>query len=96
MSEFPHVGPGAASRFFENLLSSLAKASVPERQRRSYVKRIEELIKAHQGRKGADVITTANRAPFILFQSRNTTERTTTQESSISTRSGAHYSLAQV
>ena len=51
MSGFPHVAPGAASRFFENLLSSLAKASVPERQRRWYVKRIEEFIKAHEGRK---------------------------------------------
>jgi hypothetical protein len=51
MSDFPRVGPSAASRFFENLLSCLAKASVPERQRRWYVKRIEEFIKAHEGRK---------------------------------------------
>ena len=51
MSEFPRVGPSAASRFFKNLLSCLAKASVPERQRRWYVKRIEEFIKAHEGRK---------------------------------------------
>ena len=51
MSDFPRVGPGAASRFFENLLGCLANASVPERQRRWYVKRIEEFIKAHEGRK---------------------------------------------
>ena len=51
MSGFPHVAPGAASRFFENLLSSLAKASVPERQRRWYVKRVKEWMKAHERRK---------------------------------------------
>ena len=43
--------PDAASRFFDNYLMCLAKAAVPERQRRWYVKRVEEFIKAHEGRK---------------------------------------------
>ena len=51
MSGFPRVGPSAPSRFFENVLSCLAKGSVPEWQRRWYVERIEESIKAHEGRK---------------------------------------------
>jgi integron integrase len=51
MSDFPRVDPGAASRFFENLLNCLAKACVPEKHRRWYVKRVEEFIKAHEGRK---------------------------------------------
>jgi integron integrase len=51
MPDYPRVGPSAASRFFDNLLSCLARASVPERQRRWHVKRVEEFIKAHDGRK---------------------------------------------
>jgi hypothetical protein len=43
--------PRRGLALLNNLLSCLAKASVPERQRRWYVKRVEELIKAHEGRK---------------------------------------------
>lgn len=60
MSVFSRVDPSAASRFFDKLRRCLEKASVPERQRRWYVKRVEEFIKAHEGRKikslsGADI-----------------------------------------
>ena len=41
----------AASRFFDNYLNCLDKASIPEKQRRWYVKRIEEFIKAQNGHK---------------------------------------------
>lgn len=43
--------PGAAARFFDNYLKCLTNASVPEKQRRWYVKRIEEFIRAQNGRK---------------------------------------------
>ena len=51
MSDSLAAVPDAASRFFDNYLTCLAKASVPERQRRWYVKRVEEFIRAQQGRK---------------------------------------------
>ena len=51
MSDSPAAVPDAASLFFGNYLTCLAKASVPERQRRWYVKRVEEFIRAHEGRK---------------------------------------------
>jgi len=51
MSYPPPGGFGAASRFFDNYLKSLARASVPERQRPWYVRRVEEFIKAQNGRK---------------------------------------------
>lgn len=51
MSDFPLPGPEAASRFFDNYLKYLIDASVPEKQRRWYVKRVEEFIKAQNGRK---------------------------------------------
>ena len=47
-----HVGVSdAASRFFDNFLNCLARASVPEKQRRWYIKHIEAFIKAHDGHK---------------------------------------------
>jgi hypothetical protein len=51
MSDSPLSVPDAASRFFDNYLNCLIKASIPEKQRRWYVKRIEEFIKAHNGHK---------------------------------------------
>jgi hypothetical protein len=52
--------PDAAARFFDNYLNLLVEASVPERQIPWYVKRVEEFIRAQQGRKikqlsGADI-----------------------------------------
>jgi len=41
--------PGAVSRFFTNYLNCLDKASVPEKQRRWYVKRVEAFINAQNG-----------------------------------------------
>ena len=41
----------AASRFFDNYLNCLDKASIPEKQRRWYVKPIEEFIRAQNGHK---------------------------------------------
>ena len=60
MSDSPISVPDAASRFYDNYLNCLIKASIPEKQRRWYVKRIEEFIKAHNGHKikalsGSDV-----------------------------------------
>jgi len=51
MSDSLAAAPGAASRFLDNYLTCLAKASVPERPRRWYVKRVEDFIRAQQGRK---------------------------------------------
>ncbi len=41
--------PDAIARFYDNYLNCLHKASIPEKQRRWYVKRIEEFIKTHSG-----------------------------------------------
>jgi len=51
MSDIPSVVPDSASRFFDNYLKCLIKSSIPEKQRRWYVKRVEEFIKAQNGRK---------------------------------------------
>ena len=51
MSDSPVNVPDAASRFFDNYLKCLNKASIPEKQRRWYVKRVEEFIKAQNGLK---------------------------------------------
>ena len=52
--------PDATTRFFDKYLNCLINASVPETQRRWYVRRVEEFIKAQNGRKikglsGADI-----------------------------------------
>ena len=51
MPDAPATVPGTAARFFDNYLECLDKASIPERQRRWYVKRIEDFIKAQNGRR---------------------------------------------
>lgn len=51
MPDSPVSVPDAASRFFDNYLNCLIKASIPEKQRRWYVKRIEEFIKAQNGQR---------------------------------------------
>lgn len=51
MSDSYIPAPGAASRFFSNYLICINKASIPEKQRRWYVKRIEEFINAQNGQK---------------------------------------------
>ena len=51
MSQPPCFESDSASRFFDNYLICLSKASVPEKQRRWYVRRVEEFIKAQNGRK---------------------------------------------
>ena len=43
--------PDAVTRFFDNYLKCLHKASIPEKQRRWYVIRLEAFIKAHSERK---------------------------------------------
>jgi hypothetical protein len=50
--------------FFDNYLVCLRKASIPEKQRRWYVKRVEAFIKAHNGLKikvlsGDDIVRLA-------------------------------------
>ena len=47
----PNPVPDAASRFFDHYLRCLDQASVPERQRRWYVRHVENFIKAQNGRK---------------------------------------------
>ena len=51
MSNPPENTPGVASRFFTNFLKCLAKLSIPDKQRRWYVKHIEAFIRAQNGRK---------------------------------------------
>ena len=51
MSDDPVTVPVSAARFFNNYLECLCKASIPERQRRWYVKHIEDFIKAQNGRR---------------------------------------------
>ena len=51
MSDSFRSVPDPVARFFDNYLICLDKASVPEKQRRWYVRRIEAFIKAHSGRK---------------------------------------------
>ena len=51
MSEFHDSSPDGVARLFNNYLTCLDKRSVPDRQRRWYVRRIEEFIKAQNGRK---------------------------------------------
>lgn len=51
MSDSPSIVPDAASRLFDDYLGCLHKASVPEQQRRWQVKRVEDFIKAQNGRK---------------------------------------------
>ena len=43
--------PGVVALFYDNYLVCLQKASIPEKQKRWHVKRIETFIKAHSGRK---------------------------------------------
>jgi hypothetical protein len=51
MSESLTHTPDAVARFYDNYVTCLDKASVPEKQRRWYVKHVEAFIKAHSGRK---------------------------------------------
>ena len=51
MSDSSSPVPVAVSRFYDNYLNCLQKASIPEKQRRWYVKRIEAFIKTHSGGK---------------------------------------------
>lgn len=51
MPDSPLSVPDAASRFFDNYLNCLIKASIPQKKRHWYVKRVEEFIKAQNGRK---------------------------------------------
>lgn len=50
MSEFPGNGDPEVSRFYDNYLKFLDKASIPQNQRRWYVKHIEGFIEAQRGR----------------------------------------------
>ena len=51
MSDTSSVVPDSVSRFFDNYLKCLVNASIPEKQRRWYVKRAEEFIKTQNGHK---------------------------------------------
>jgi integron integrase len=49
MSDSPAIIPDATARFFDNYLACLDKAGIPHQQRRWYVKRVEDFIKAQKG-----------------------------------------------
>lgn len=79
MSDAPFIVPADAARFFDNYLECMHKASIPEKQRRWYVKRVEVFIKAQNGRRiktlsGADIagyfeaIGRQNRLPGWQFR----------------------------
>jgi site-specific recombinase XerD len=51
MQDSPVSVPDATTRFFDNYLNCLMNAAIPEKQRRWYVKRVEEFIKAQNGQK---------------------------------------------
>ena len=51
----PPGSPGAVSRFYDNYLKCLIKASIPEKQRRWYVQRVEEFIRARDGHRIKDL-----------------------------------------
>lgn len=51
MSDSNLPAADAIARFYDNYLNCLHKASIPEKQRRWYVKRIEAFIKTHSGGK---------------------------------------------
>ncbi len=51
MSDSFRSVPDPVARFFDNYLICLAKASVPEKQRRWTIKRVEAFIKTHSGHK---------------------------------------------
>ena len=51
MSDSPVPVPDPTTRFFDNYLTCLRKKSVPEKQWRWYVKRVEAFIKAQKGRR---------------------------------------------
>lgn len=51
MANSPVVVPDAVSRFFDKYIACLHKASIPEKQRRWYVKRVEDFIKTQNNRK---------------------------------------------
>ncbi len=51
MSDVSACSPDVVSRFFRKYLSCLAKAGVPEKRRRWYVKHIEYFIRAQNGRR---------------------------------------------
>jgi hypothetical protein len=51
MNDIPTTVPDPASRYFDNYLNCQINASIPEKQRRWYDKRLEKFIKARNGRK---------------------------------------------
>ena len=51
MSDTPSFTSDKASRFFDIYLKCLLNSSIPEKQQRWYVKRVEEFIKGQNGRK---------------------------------------------
>ncbi len=46
MNDASVIVPDPTDRFFDNYLKCLIKASIPEKQCRWYVKRLEDFIKA--------------------------------------------------
>ncbi len=51
MNDIPVTVPDPVSRFYDNYLKRPAKRSIPEKRRAWYVRRVEDFIKAQNGRK---------------------------------------------
>lgn len=64
MSDSHISTPDAASRFFSNYLICLDKTSISEKQRRWYMKRVEEFINAQNGQK-IKTLTANNGSPYF-------------------------------
>lgn len=64
MPESPGDGDPAVSRFYDNYLKCLAKANIPQNQRRWYVKHIEGFIEAQRGR-GIRTLSTAGLSQYL-------------------------------
>ncbi len=58
MNDIPTIVPDPVSRFYDNYLKCLLKASIPEKQRPWYVRRVEEFIKAQNGIKIKQLVGT--------------------------------------
>ena len=58
MQRFRDHPSGSAAGFFDRYLACLGRRHIPERQRRWYVRRIEEFIRSQRGRKLRDLTDT--------------------------------------
>ena len=70
MNDIPTIVPDPASRYFDNYLNCQINASIPEKQRSWYDKRLEKFIKARNGRKIKD-LSAAETHQYFDMKGRN-------------------------